>query len=269
MFTEQARRADQRLVAARRLLLLIAVANDGSLGAAAPPPPTISYCTVKASAQRPADAERGETMLTLADHEIDEIRLAGGGMMSVDRMPASRIDTLPGMAAAPSTAADQTAATPRRADRSVRSGRLCPRDFEWGTGAHGRVLVGGSGQADQDRRTFNCARPIRTPRCELRCPVFIDGVADDRLMDDPRANGARLQESAAKLKQRSPNDLRPPIAVSRPAERGEAPGQRDQRAVPGTLCQRARNERRFSRPRPRLRHAVAAVKVTPRWRRAS
>src|SRR6266403_1759697 len=202
----------------RRLLLLIAVATLVAWVAGGAATYFILHRqSVTLSDQRMQSV--AQTLLTLADHEIDEIRLAGGGMIHVDEDPS--------LAHRYRYQVWQPA--PRQLlltnGGDATEGPIAPfdqvgfvtRDFE---GAQARTVVFWS----EDRaKLIQIAEPLQLreayPYTALASlfGLFLFSLMALLMIDAwmiRRATRA-LQESASQLTQRSPNDLRP-IELSAP-----------------------------------------------------
>jgi signal transduction histidine kinase len=204
-----------------------------------------------------------QTMLTLADHEIDEIRLAGGGLIHVDEDPSL----------AHRYRYQVWSPSPRQlllTNGDATSGAIAPfdqvgfvtRDFE---GAPSRTVVFWS----EDRtKLIQVAEPLALREAfpytafTSLFGLFLVSLAALMLIDAwmiRRATSA-LQDSATQLTQRSPNDLRP-IAVSAPP-REVQPLVNEINALFRRFANALENERRFtSSAAHELRTPLAAVKV--------
>ena len=204
-----------------------------------------------------------QTLLTLADHEIDEIRLAGGGLVHVDEDPtlAHRYRYQVWSPSPP-----QLLLT----NGDAKSGPIAPfdqvgfvtRDFE---GAPARTIVAWS----EDRtKLIQIAEPL-----ELReafpytafaslFGLFLVSLATLLIIDAWMIRRAMraLQDSAGQLTQRSPNDLRPIEVHSPPRE--VQPLVSEINALFRRFANALENERRFtSAAAHELRTPLAAVKV--------
>jgi two-component system, OmpR family, sensor histidine kinase QseC len=204
-----------------------------------------------------------QTLLTLTDHEIDEIRLAGGGVIHVDEDPSlahryryqvwsashQLLMTNGGDAnAAPIAPFDQVG--------------FVTRDFE---GAPARTIVAWS----EDRtKLLQIAEPLAlreafpyTAFASL-FGLFLFSLAALLAIDAwmiRRATRA-LQDSASQVTQRSPNDLRPIEVGSPPRE--IQPLVKEINALFRRFANALENERRFtSAAAHELRTPLAAVKV--------
>jgi len=205
----------------------------------------------------------GQTLLTLADHEIDEIRLAGGGVIHVDEDPvlAHRYQYqvwLPSPQQLLLTNGDPHAAPIAPFDQIG----FVTRDFE---GAPARTVVAWS----EDRtKVMQIAEPLALREALPNTAfaslfgLFLVSLAALLLIFGwmlRRATRA-LQESAGQLTQRSPNDLRP-IAVQSPP-REVQPLVNEINALFRRFASALENERRFtSAAAHELRTPLAAVKV--------
>ena len=204
-----------------------------------------------------------QTLLTLADHEIDEIRLAGGGLVHVDEDPAlARHYRYQVWSPEPVqlllTNGDPKAAPIAPFDQAG----FVTREFE---GSAARTIVAWS----EDRtKLIQIAEPL-----ELRealpysafaslFGLFLVSLATLMAIDAWMIRRAMraLQDSAAQLTQRSPDDLRP-IEVSAPP-RELQPLVREINSLFRRFANALQNERRFtSAAAHELRTPLAAVKV--------
>jgi two-component system sensor histidine kinase QseC len=205
-----------------------------------------------------------QTLLTLADHEIDEIRLAGGGLVHVDEDPtlAHRYRYQIWSPSPPQLLLTNGG--------DAKSGPIAPfdqigfvtRDFE---GAPARTIVAWS----EDRtKLIQIAEPL-----ELReafpytafaslFGLFLVSLAALLIIDAWMIRRAMraLQDSAGQLTQRSPNDLRPIEVRSPPRE--VQPLVSEINALFRRFANALENERRFtSAAAHELRTPLAAVKV--------
>jgi len=247
----------------RRLLLLIAVATLVAWVAGGAATYFILHRqSVTLSDQRMQSV--AQTLLTLADHEIDEIRLAGGGMIHVDQDP-SLAHRYRYQVWQP---APRQLLLTNGGDAS--EGPIAPfdqvgfvtRDFE---GAQARTVVFWS----EDRaKLIQIAEPLQLreayPYTALASlfGLFLFSLMALLMIDAwmiRRATRA-LQESASQLTQRSPNDLRP-IEVSAPPSEVQ-PLVNEINALFRRFANALENERRFtSAAAHELRTPLAAVKV--------
>jgi signal transduction histidine kinase len=204
-----------------------------------------------------------QTLLTLTDHEIDEIRLAGGGVIHVDEDPAlARHYRYQVWSPEPAqlllTNGDPKAPPIAPFDQAG----FVTREFE---GAPTRTIVAWS----EDRtKLIQIAEPLALREAfpysafaslfglflvSLAALLAIDAWMIRRAM---RA----LQDSATQLTQRSPDDLRP-IEVSAPP-REVLPLVNEINALFRRFANALQNERRFtSAAAHELRTPLAAVKV--------
>jgi two-component system sensor histidine kinase QseC len=205
-----------------------------------------------------------QTLLTLADHEIDEIRLAGGGLVHVDEDPtlAHRYRYQIWSPAPPQLLLTNGG--------DAKSGPIAPfdqigfvtRDFE---GAPARTIVA---WAEDRTKLIQIAEPL-----ELReafpytafaslFGLFLVSLAALLIIDAWMIRRAMraLQDSAGQLTQRSPNDLRPIEVRSPPRE--VQPLVSEINALFRRFANALENERRFtSAAAHELRTPLAAVKV--------
>ena len=204
-----------------------------------------------------------QTMLTLADHEIDEIRLAGGGVIHVDEDPELALRYRyqiwsPSPLQLLLTNGDPKAAPIAPFDQ----GGFVTRGFD---GAQARTVVAWS----EDRtKLIQIAEPLMLrdafPKTAFASlfGLFLLSLAALLIIDAwmiRRATRA-LQDSARQLTQRSPNDLRP-IEVSSPP-REVQPLVSEINALFRRFSLALETERRFtSAAAHELRTPLAAVKV--------
>ncbi|HEV3020173.1 MAG TPA: ATP-binding protein [Burkholderiaceae bacterium] len=248
----------------RRLLLLIAIATLVAWLAGGAATYFISHRQSDALSDQRMQSV-AQTLLTLTDHEIDEMRLEGRGLIHVDE------DQDPALAhryryQVWSPSPQQLLLT----NGDPKAGPIAPfeqvgfvtRPFE---GAPARTIVAWS----EDRtKVLQIAEPL-----ELREPfahtafaslfgLFLVSLAALLIIDAwmiRRATGA-LQESARQLTQRSPNDLRPIEVSSPPIE--VQPLVREINALFRRFASALETERRFtSAAAHELRTPLAAVKV--------
>jgi two-component system sensor histidine kinase QseC len=204
-----------------------------------------------------------QTLLTLTDHEIDEIRLAGGGVIHVDEDP-SLAHHYRYQVWSPSS---------RRlllTNGDEQTGPIAPfdqvgfvtRNFE---GAQARTIVAWS---EDGTKLIHIAEPLAmrealpyTAFASL-FGLFLFSLAALLVIDAwmiRRATRA-LQDSASQLTQRSPNDLRPIEVVAPPRE--VQPLVSEINALFGRFAKALENERRFtSAAAHEVRTPLAAVKV--------
>jgi len=246
----------------RRLLLLLAIATLVAwlAGGAA------TYFISRAQSDALSDERMqsvAQTLLTLADHEIDEIRLAGGGVIHVDEDPALaqryRYQVW-------SPSPQQLLLT----NGDPKLGAIAPfdqvgfvtREFD---GEPARTTVNWS----EDRtKVIQMAEPLKlrevfpgTAYASL-FGVFLISLTALLLIDAWMIRRAMraLQDSASQLTQRTPNDLRP-IEVSSPP-RELQPLVEAINALFRRFASALENERRFtSAAAHELRTPLAAVKV--------
>jgi two-component system, OmpR family, sensor histidine kinase QseC len=246
----------------RRLLLLTALATLAAWVAGG----STTYYVSNRQSEALSDHQMGavaQAVLTLSDHEIDEIRLAGGGVIHIDEDPAleRQYRYQVWLAQPPKlllTNDDSQAGpiAPFEQDGFV------TRQFE---GEASRTVVVWS----EDRtKLIQIAQPLR-----LREPfpkaahltlfgLFLVSLAALLAIDAWMIRRATrsLQDSAAQLTQRSPNDLRPIEIGSPPRE--VLPLVNAINALFRRFQQALENERRFtSAAAHELRTPLAAVKV--------
>jgi signal transduction histidine kinase len=246
----------------RRLLLLLAVATTVAWMAGGGATYFILHRQSGALSDQRMQAV-AQTLLTLADHEIDEIRLAGGGMIHVDEDPSlAHRYRYQIWSPAPQqlllSNGDATTAPIAPFDQVG----FVTRDFD---GAQARTVVFWS----EDRtKLIQIAEPLQlreaTPYPALASLflLFLVSLAALLVIDAwmiRRATRA-LQDSARQLTQRSPNDLRP-IEVDAPP-REVQPLVNEINALFRRFANALENERRFtSAAAHELRTPLAAVKV--------
>lgn len=205
----------------------------------------------------------GQTLLTLADHEIDEIRLAGGGIIHVDEDPALthryRYQIwLPSPRQLLLTNGDPKADPIAPFDQAG----FVTRDFE---GASARTMVSWS----EDRtKVIEIAEPLALREAFAFAAfgslfgLFLISLSVLLVIDAWMIRRATrsLQESARQLTQRTPDDLRP-IEVSSPP-REVQPLVSEINALFRRFARALETERRFtSAAAHELRTPLAAVKV--------
>jgi two-component system sensor histidine kinase QseC len=206
----------------------------------------------------------GQTLLTLADHEIDEIRLAGGGVIHVDEDPAlaHRYQYqvwLPSLQQQLLLTNGDPHAPPIAPFDQV---GFVTRDFE---GAPARTVVAWS----EDRtKVIQIAEPLQLREAFPNTAfaslfgLFLISLAALLLIFGWMLRRATrtLQDSASQLTQRSPNDLRPIEVHSPPRE--VQPLVNEINALFRRFANALENERRFtSAAAHELRTPLAAVKV--------
>jgi two-component system sensor histidine kinase QseC len=247
----------------RRLLLLVAVATLFAwlAGGAA------TYFISHRQSDSLSDLRMqsvGQTLLTLADHEIDEIRLAGGGVIHVDEDPAlaHRYQYQVWLPAPQQqlllTNGDPHAPPIAPFDQEG----FVTRDFD---GAPARTVVAWS----EDRtKVIQIAEPLQLREAFPNTAfaslfgLFLLSLAALLLIFGWMLRRATrtLQDSASQLTQRSPNDLRPIEVQSPPRE--VQPLVNEINALFRRFANALENERRFtSAAAHELRTPLAAVKV--------
>ncbi|HUD26790.1 MAG TPA: ATP-binding protein [Burkholderiaceae bacterium] len=249
----------------RRLLLLVAIATLIAWLAGGAATYFISHRQSELLSDQRMQSV-AQTLLTLTDHEIDEMRLEGRGLIRVDE------DQDPALAHRYRYQVWSAASPPQLllTNGNPKTGPIAPfdqvgfvtRKFE---GAAARTIVAWS---DDRAKILQIAEPL-----ELREPfahaafgslfvLFLVSLAALLLVEAwmiGRATGA-LQESARQLTQRSPSDLRP-IEVSSPP-REVQPLVREINALFRRFASALETERRFtSSAAHELRTPLAAVKV--------
>jgi len=250
----------------RRLLLLIAVATLVAWLAGGAATYFISHRQNEALSDQRMQSV-AQTLLTFADHEIDEVRLAGGGVIHVDEAegpalthryryqiwsPSSPQQLL-------LTNGDDKNGPPIAPFDQV---GFVTRKFE---GVPARTIVAWS----EDRtKQIQMAEPLELRDVFAQTAftslfgLFLLSLAALLVIDAwmiRRATGA-LQESARQLTQRSPSDLRPLEVTSPPSE--VQPLVNEINALFRRFASALETERRFtSAAAHELRTPLAAVKV--------
>jgi signal transduction histidine kinase len=249
----------------RRLLLLIAIATLVAWLAGGAATYFISARQSAAlSDQRMQNV--AQTLLTFADHEIDEVRLAGGGVIHVDEGEGPALTHRYRYQIWSAAPPQQLLLT----NGSDKTGPIAPfdqtgfvtRQFE---GAPARTIVAWS----EDRtKLIQMAEPLELREVFAQTAfaslfgLFLISLTALLVIDAwmiRRATGA-LQESARQLTQRSSTDLRPLDVASPPSE--VQPLVNEINALFHRFASALETERRFtSAAAHELRTPLAAVKV--------